>query len=323
MKIIIAGGGVAAHEAAVAARNTAPDAEIIICSGENIRPYRRPALSGLLKNGNPPDEKTFFIKPESFYADNRITLRLNSPVEAIGEKFVVLSDGSRESFDRLIIATGGKACVPQLPAAPGVLIFTLREYMDLLKLQAFLPDCRQVAVIGGGVLALEIADSLLARNIQVTVLERANSLFPGRLAPEDAAELLNRLNRHENLSVRCGENAAGIGRAGVITASGEVVPADAVIFAAGSAPRNILAVEAGIAVNRGILVDEKMRSSAADIFAAGDVAEYAGNTFGLYLDAMNTGKIAGINAAGGNAQFTPAARTPVRLMALGEKLVMP
>jgi NADPH-dependent 2,4-dienoyl-CoA reductase/sulfur reductase-like enzyme len=72
MKIVIIGGGAAAHEAAVAARNTNADAEIIICSGEKLRPYRRPALSGLLKAGTAADEKTFFIKPGSFYADNRI-----------------------------------------------------------------------------------------------------------------------------------------------------------------------------------------------------------------------------------------------------------
>jgi NADPH-dependent 2,4-dienoyl-CoA reductase/sulfur reductase-like enzyme len=169
-------------------------------------------------------------------------------VDAIGENFIVLGDGSRESFDRLILATGGKASVPQMPIAPGALVFTLREYLDLVKLNAFLPECRQVVIIGGGVLALEIADSLLTRNIQVTVLERSDQLFPGKMAPDAAAELLARLNDHENLRIRCAVSAAGIGRAGVLTESGEVFPADAVICAAGSAPRTILAADAGIKV---------------------------------------------------------------------------
>jgi len=321
MRIAIAGGGVAALEAAIAARNTNADAAIAVFAGEKIRPYRRPMLSSLLK-GNPVDEKIFFLKPEEFFAANRIELHLDSPVEMITGDALELSDGTLHPFDRLIIATGSKARVPQVPTAPGALVFTLREYLDLVKLNAFLPDCRQVTIIGGSVLGLEIADSLLARGLQVTVLERAAQLFPGRLTPEAAAELQTRLNGHERLTIHCGANVAGISRAGVLDNCGMIYPADAVVFAAGAVPRTILAAEAGLAVGNGIKVDAAMRTSRENIFAAGDAAEFNGRGFGLFTDAMATGKIAGINAAGGNAVFE-AKLAPLRLFALGEKLTMP
>lgn len=321
MRIAIIGGGVASLEAAIAARTTSDTAEITLFAGEKIRPYRRPMLSGLLK-GSPVDEKIFFLKPEDFFAANRIGLRLDSPVEAIKGNCLELTGGELFPFDRLIIATGSKARVPRVPTAPGALVFTLREYLDLVKLNAFLPDLRQVAVIGGSVLGLEIADSLLARNLQVTVLERSARLFPGRLAPEASAELRTRLAGHERLTIHCGVDVAGISRAGVLDNSGMIYPADAVIFAAGAEPRTILAAEAGLEVGKGIKVDAAMRTSQENIFAAGDAAEFNGTVFGLFTDAMATGKIAGINAAGGSAVFN-AKPAPLRLFALGEKLTMP
>ena len=320
MKIIVIGGGVAAHEAAVAARTAAPEAEIAILSEEKLRPYRRPMLSGLLV-GKTPDERAFFIKPSEFYSDNRIELRLESSVAAIRPGAAELADGTKLSFDRLIVATGGRAVMPPLPVAPGASAFTLRNYMDLLKLNAFLPECRRVAVIGAGVLGLEIADSLLKRNIEATVLERGERLFGGKLAPDDAAGLLERLGRIPGLSVRCSVSAAGISRAGVLSESGELFPADAVICAAGSRPDTALAAGAGIGTNRGIVADERMRTNVPGIFVAGDAAEFAGRPFGLYLDAVATGKVAGTNAAGGDAVYAPAAPTPIRLNALGERLV--
>lgn len=322
MNIVIIGGGVAAHEAAVAARKSAPLAAIEIFSAEKLRPYRRPMLSALLKGGT-PDEKTFFIKPESFYAENSLNLHLDTLVEKIGKNHITLADSTVVPFDRLIIASGGMASRPPLPVAPGAMLFTLRTYLDAVKLNAFLPDFRQIAVIGGGVLGLEIADSLLARGIQTTVLERAERLFPQRMSGQESSGLLSRLNAVKDLRVLCNVSAAGVSRGGVICENGLLIPADAVICAAGTVPCSSLASEAGIAVGRGIIVDRRMQTSRENIFAAGDAAEFDGNVFGLYTDAMATGKTAGTNAAGGAADYSPAGRTPIRLMALGEKLVLP
>jgi pyruvate/2-oxoglutarate dehydrogenase complex dihydrolipoamide dehydrogenase (E3) component len=184
-----------------------------------------------------------------------------------------------------------------------------------------LPDCRQITIIGGSVLGLEIADSLLARGLQVTVLERSAQLFPGRMTPEAAAELQTRLNNHERLTIHCGADIAGISRAGVLDNRGMIYPADAVVFAAGAVPRTIIAAEAGLAVGNGIKVDAAMRTSRENIFAAGDAAEFNGRCFNLYMDAVASGKIAGTNAGGAAAEFT-AKPSPIRLFALGEKLVM-
>jgi nitrite reductase (NADH) large subunit len=190
------------------------------------------------------------------------------------------------------------------------------------KLAARLDEnVRNAVVIGGGVLGLEIADSLLTRQIKTTVLEAANQLFPGRLSAGDAESLLGRLNALANLQILCGQSVESIGDNRVILKDGTAYPADAVIMATGSLPDLTLARSAGLECGRGVKVNEFMQSSDADIFAAGDTAEFNGRCFNLYMDAMASGKIAGANAAGAKTAFT-AKTSPMRLMALGEKLQM-
>ena len=109
MKIVIAGGGPAALESAVAARKTASDAEIVICSAENSLPYRRPALSGLLAAGKTVDPKTFYIKPESFFAEQRISFRGGCRGVEIKDHALILESGEAVTFDKLILACGGNA----------------------------------------------------------------------------------------------------------------------------------------------------------------------------------------------------------------------
>ncbi len=320
MKIVIIGGGPAAVESAAAARKNAPEATVDIYSAENDLPYRRPALSGLLAAGKTVDNKTFYIKSADFFTAERIGFHPGCRATAIENKQVIFDNGRKVAFDKLILACGSNAVKPPIPGAEKA--WTLRNLSDMKKLAARLDDhVHDAVIIGGGVLGLEIADSLLTRQIRTTVLEAANQLFPGRLSAGDAESLLGRLNSLENLQILCGQSVESIGDDRVTLKDGTAYQADVVIMATGSLPDLTLARSAGLECGRGVKVNEFMQSSDADIFAAGDTAEFNGRCFNLYMDAMASGKIAGANAAGAKTAFT-AKTSPMRLMALGEKLQM-
>ena len=320
MRIAILGGGVAAFEAANAARKFSADAEITIYSAESMLPYRRPALSGMLADFK-INEKMFFIKPESFYEENRITVRLNTCCVEIKADSLVMADGSVAAFDRLIIATGGYACRPNLPGSNQANVYTFRSVADLEKLDKALNQVSKAVVVGAGVLGLELAESLMKRNIDVTVLEMAPRLFSRLLTEEQSAEVAAKLQAFENLHLEFGVAVTSIDDSGVNLADNRSVPADIVLFAAGSRPQLPAKCPENLQINRGIIVDKNMQSSLPGIYAAGDVVEFENRCFGLYNDARNTGMVAGTNAAGGNAEFQAAA-SPVRCFCLGLKLTM-
>lgn len=318
MDIIIIGGGPAAVESAVAARKADPEAKIAIFSSEKVLPYRRPALSGLLAAGKHIDEKTFYIKPAEFFHDQHIEINFGCRAVAIDGHEVIFASGNKVHFDKLILACGSNAVKPPLPGAENA--YTLRSLDDMEKLSNKLDNgVRNAVIIGGGVLGLEIADSMLSRKICTTVIEVSNQLFPRNLSPADADALLKRLNALENLQIICGQPVSNISKDGVTLMDNRFYPADIVIMATGSRPDLTIPVSAGIECGKGIKVDEFMQSSHQDILAAGDMAEYNGRCFNLYMDAMASGKVAGANAAGSKAAFS-AKFAPVRLMALGEKL---
>ena len=320
MRIAILGGGVAAFEAANAARKFSSDAEIIIYSAESMLPYRRPALSGMLADFK-INEKMFFIKPESFYEENRISIRLNTRCVEIKENSLVMADGSVAAFDRLIIATGGYACRPDIPGSDKANVYTFRSVADLEKLDKALNQVAKAVVVGAGVLGLELAESLMKRNIDVTVLEMAPRLFSRLLSEEQSAEVAAKLQAFENLHLEFSVAVTSIDDSGVNLADSRNIPADIVIFAAGSRPQLPEKCPANLQINRGIIVDKTMQSSLPGIYAAGDVVEFENRCFGLYNDARNTGMVAGTNAAGGNAEFQITA-SPVRCFCLGLKLTM-
>ncbi|MBR2625607.1 MAG: NAD(P)/FAD-dependent oxidoreductase [Lentisphaeria bacterium] len=321
MKIVIAGGGPAAVESAVAARKSSPDAQIDIYSEESFLPYRRPTLSGLLGADRKLDDKTFYIKTADFFTSQNIGFHPGEKALAVKDKTLLLSSGKSIVFDRLILACGSNAVRPGLPGAERA--YTLRSLRDMQKLASRLDEgVKNAVVIGGGVLGLEIADSLLTRKINTVVLEASAQLFPGKLPENDAEALAERLNNLPGLHIHFGKFAEKITEGSVILKDGTVLPADLVIFACGSIPELSLAQSAGVVTGRGIIVNEFMQSSREDIFAAGDMAEFNGRCFNLYMDAVASGKVAGSNAAGDKIPFA-AKISPVRLFALGEKLTMP
>ena len=241
----------------------------------------------------------------------------------IKEDSLLFADGSQAAFDKLIIATGGAACRPPIPGSDLPNVCTFRNFADLEKLNAAVANIKSAVVIGGGVLGLELAESLLKRSIHVTVLEMNQQLFAKKLAPETASEVEAKLRETENFDLRLGVKVSAITADGVTLENGDTVSGEIVIFSAGSRPVLPEKFPASLKVERGIVVDRKMQTSCKNIFAAGDAIELDGKCFGLYNDARNTGIVAGANAAGAEEEYQEGTATPVRFFSFGFKLVMP
>ncbi len=322
MKIVIIGGGVAAFEAATAARKQNETAEIAVYSREKVAPYRRPALSGMV--AHELEDARFFIKGTAFFGQERIALHLGAEAVKIdpATRTFTLATGETVAYDKLILATGAHPFVPPVPGLNGDKVAVLREFSDLEDLRARLDsgNCRRVAVLGGGVLGLELAASLLERGAAVTVVEAAPAIMPRNLDAEAGKLVMEHLAKIPGLELRFGAGAAGWDGKTLKLSDGTAVECDLVCVSAGVRANIELAAAAGLPCGRGITVDDSMRVAGYDdIYAAGDVAECDGQGCGLYNTARAMGKTAGINAAGGNATFAPEA-TPVRLAVLGLKI---
>ena len=321
MKIAIIGGGAAAFEAAVAARGQEAAAEIVVYSREMVLPYRRPALSGMVAQNL--DDARFYIKSADFYARERIDVRLGMTAEKIdpAAKRIEFADGEKAAYDRLVIATGARPFVPPVPGLSGDKVAVLREFADLENLRSHLDaKCRKVAVLGGGVLGLELAAALLERGLEVTVVENAPAIMPRNLDADAGRAVLEYLQKLPKLALRFGVSAANWDGEKLALSDGTAAEADLVCVSAGVRANIGLAADAGMQCNRGIVVDDAMRVAGEDgVYAAGDVAECNGMGCGLYNTARAMGKTAGTNAAGGNATFKFEA-TPVRLATFGLKI---
>ena len=315
MDILIIGGGVAAFEAAAAA--ALPQHRVTVCSNESVLPYRRPALSRMV--AEEISDTAFYFKDSAFYHSRNIEILLNKEALSVDreKRSVSFSDGTALSYDRLILATGGKAFVPPVPGAE--YSRTLRNYADLQNIrQTLSAGAGKAVIIGGGVLGLELADSLLARNCKVTIVEAGPSVLSRNLDPESAALVMKHLSGVPGLQVRTLAKVQKI-TPNSVELENESLPSDLTVFSAGVRSCTQLAADAGLPVNRGILVDEKMATADPAIYSCGDAAEPPSGPCGLLGAAKSMGHTAGVNAAGGDEIFVPEVY-PVRLMALGLKL---
>ncbi|HHY92232.1 MAG TPA: NAD(P)/FAD-dependent oxidoreductase [Firmicutes bacterium] len=298
--VIIGFGGaaVAAAEAFRAADQTTP---IIIVSAEPHYAYYRLRLSHLL--GESPNVTDLLIHPPEWYAARNVEVLLGRRAESldVAGRTVRLSGGETLRFRRLLLAQGSSAFVPPLPGAdlPGV--FTLRTVTDVNALYAYSRTRQDAVVIGGGVLGLEAAWALAQKGKHVHVVEVAPYLLPKQL-DERAAALLQAQGEKAGLTFHLASEVSALAREdGLLTVSLKGKPpirTEFVLFSIGVRPNVALAREAGLSVNRGVVVDEYMRTSAEDIYAAGDVAEYKGQVYGIWPVAKEQGKTAGLNLAG-------------------------
>ena len=325
-RIVIVGAGVAGVSAAESAAQTAPGSSIQLVSAEPGLPYYRINISRVLAGEMAADALS--LHPAAWYAKRGVEL-VDDEVEEIDREAdeVRLSGGDRLPYDRLVLCTGAFAFVPPIAGHELRGVHTVRTLADARAVLAGAPAGARVTCIGGGLLGLEAAGALNGRGARVTVLEGAPTLLHRQLAPR-GGELLAEQLRALGIDVRCGVKVVSITGSvrvdGVALASGERVEADLVILATGVRSDTALAHAAGLEVNRGVVVDERMCTSDPAIFAAGDAAEFEGATYGLWPPAVSQGRVAGANAAGGDAVFegyAPSARIKVldvKLFSVGD-----
>lgn len=316
MNILIIGGGVAAFEAALAAADNQA-CKVTVCSGEAVVPYRRPALSRMV--AEELSDTAFYFKQPEFYKERNIDLKLNKNAVSVNKvnNTVTFADGEVLSYDRLILATGGNCFVPPIPGAENA--HTFRDYRDLQFFREQLSaGAADAVIIGAGVLGLELADSLLARNCRVTLIEAGSAILSRNLDPESSALVTKHLQSLPNLTVKTNCKVLEI-TADSVELENETLPSALTVFSAGIRSNVKLASDAGLTVNRGVVVDDRLQTSDENIFCCGDAAEPPSGCCGLLPAAKSMGHIAGINAAGGNELYVPEVY-PVRLMALGLKL---
>lgn len=312
-RIVIVGGGPAGVGAALAARQQDATAEIVLIHDEPSEPYEKPPLSKAVLTGKAMPQDAPIAGPNGV-AGASVTFKVArvTAIDATGHA-VVTDAGERLPYDALVLATGSRNRVlPMFPAdQPG--IYYLRTADEALKLKDHLRLAKSLLLIGGGVVGLEIAASAAELGLKVTVIEIAPRIL-ARVCDDETGAIIHQCHREHGVDIRTDTVCTGLqalpdGRLAVTTKSGETLAADLIVVGAGAVPEEALAKTAGVAVQDGILVDDHGRTSDPAIFAAGDCTRFVGPNGPVRLEnwrhAQEHGMVAGRNAAGGDAAYSP------------------
>ncbi len=258
----IVGAGLAGARAAETLRAEGFDGRVVLFGAEAHLPYERPALSKGYLQGT---AEAPFVHPAEWYAQQDVDLRLGTRVTALDPAAheVETADGDRLRYTKLLLTTGSS--VRRLADAA-----TLRTLDDSDRLRAALRPGARVVIVGAGWIGLEVAAAARVAGAEVTVLEQAPAPLLAALGPEMAA-VFARLHVEHGVDLRCGVTVRAV-RSDAVLLDDETVPADLVVAGIGVTPDVDLARAAGLAVDNGVVVDEHLRSSAPDVWAAGDVA---------------------------------------------------
>ena len=276
--MVIVGAGQCGARAAQALRENGWAGAVTLLGDEGFLPYERPPLSKSVLLGHKTTAQCT-IYDEAFYRDQRVDLRIDAPVAAIdrAQRNVVLVGGETLPYHRLLIATGARPRRLDLPGATLRGVHVLRSVHDAHAIGKELSPGRKIAMIGAGLIGLEIAATAVARGCEVVVLEAAPRALM-RAVPEVVADCLVAQHRQHGVDMRFAVQVERIvGTAcvsGVQLVDGTTVACDAVIVAIGVTPRTELAQAAGLDIDNGIAVDETLRTHDPHIFAAGDVCSF-------------------------------------------------
>jgi 3-phenylpropionate/trans-cinnamate dioxygenase ferredoxin reductase subunit len=310
--IVIVGANLAGGRAAEELRKKGFDGPITMIGDEPDRPYERPPLSKEFLRGQQPLEKAF-LRPEEWYTDNDVTLRLGTRAERLDldAREVEVTGGERIPFGKLLLVTGGRPRTLNLSGADLPGITTFRTYRDASALAEVLKPGARVVVVGAGFIGSEIAASARVLGCDVTLFE-AEAVPLVRALGEELGNIHGQIHRDNGVDLRTSikiEGFEGDSRVRRVLTSEGAFEADVVIVGVGIQPNVELAQDAGITVSNGIDVDELCRTSAPDVFAAGDVAKhpnrYCGEPIRVehWQNAQNQGAAAARAMLGGTEPF--------------------
>src|SRR5450631_537127 len=283
--VAIIGGGQAGGETATLLRQNRFEGRIVLIGEENSLPYMRPPLSkAFLAREIAKDALTY--KAAVAYDKAHVEMRLGERVEEIDrrDKRLLLNDGATFGYDRLVIATGGRARELPVPGAALRNILYLRTIADVELLQPLMESGRRLVIVGGGYVGLEVAAVAVKRGLAVTVLESASRVLARVTAPA-LSDFYERVHREAGVHICTGETVSGFkagedGAVGFVECTnGQTFAADFVLIGIGLVPNTELAEQAGLRLDDGIVVDQASRSSDPDIYAIGDCAMHAHHGF--------------------------------------------
>jgi nitrite reductase (NADH) large subunit len=305
--LVIIGNGMAAARLVDELATSALGRYAIAVIGDEPRlAYNRVLLSSVLAGETASED--IELRPAAWWRDRGVTLKYGCRASEIdiGRREIKIAGDESVPFSKLVLATGSSALRLNVPGAELTGVYTFRDSRDVDRLLALAARRRRVVVVGGGLLGLEAAYGLAKAGAPVMLIHLMGRLMERQLdAP--AAALLKSLVERKGIEILLNANTArirGEGRVeGVEMTDGRVIDTDAVIFAAGIRPNIALARDAGVPVNRGIVVDDCLETGAPDIFALGECAEHRGTCYGLVEPAYEQARVLARHLAGHDAVY--------------------
>ncbi|MGN6411132.1 MAG: FAD-dependent oxidoreductase [Nitrobacter sp.] len=307
-KIVIVGGGAAGFAAAEMLRRQDYKGSIVILSSDDAAPVDRPNLSKDYLAGSAPED-WLPLRPDDFYQQAGIDLRLGTTVNAIDpDKRQLTTTSGAVGYDRLLLATGAEPLRLPIPGANLPHVHTLRTLKDCRAIIEAAKSASRVVVIGASFIGLEVAASLRARDIEVHVV--APELRPmERILGAEMGDFVRALHEEHGVIFHLEDTVAAIGEQKVTLGSGGTLDADFVVFGVGVKPRLELAEKAGLKIDRGVLVNAFLETSAPGIYAAGDIARWpdphSGDNIRVehWVVAQRQGQVAARNMLGHREKF--------------------
>lgn len=312
LKYVIIGNSAAAVGAVEAIRKNDTEGKIVIISSESHHTYSRPLISYLLSGKT--DENRMKYRGDSFYSDNKCEFVPGITVQKIDpeKKTVLLDDGRYESYDRLLIATGSSPFIPPVKGLEKVKNkFTFTTLDDARKLDSVLQEGMKVLTLGAGLIGLKCAEGISKKNVRTVCVDLSPRVLSSIL-DEDASEIIKKHLEKNNIRFYLGRQVVEFSDDYAILDDNTEIPFDVLVIAVGVRPNISLLKDIGGKTNRGIVIDERCRTSIPDIYAAGDCCECRDASSGdmkvmaLLPNAYMQGECAGMNMSGVNCVFDKA-----------------
>ncbi|MBN2151620.1 MAG: NAD(P)/FAD-dependent oxidoreductase [Candidatus Lokiarchaeota archaeon] len=309
MRLVVVGNGVAGMKVAEDVRKYDSSAQIILFDEERYGYYSRVWLPALVSGAKTPE--SIIMRDADWYKARSIDFRPGTRVTRIDPKGrrVTAEPGGTLDYDKLCIATGASCNLPPFKNAGITGVFTLRTIDDAISFKEYIKGKKRAVCIGGGLLGLEAARNVKKAGLDTTVVEVFPRLLPRQLCSTSAGmltEQVHGLGIGTVLGATVEEILGTDHVTGVKLAGNRILDADVVLVSAGIKPRTDLAVEAGLKVNKAVVVDEFMQTSDENIFAAGDVVEFGGKGWGIIPAALEQAAVAAKRIAGEPCEpYTP------------------
>ena len=308
-KIVIVGGGAAGFAAAEMLRRRGYGGSIVMVSSDAAPPVDRPNLSKDYLAGSAPED-WLPLRPDDFYGESKIDLRLATEVAAIDAKQhqIRCANGASLDYDRLLLATGAEPVRLPVPSADLPHVHTLRSLADCRAIIADTTDAKRALVIGASFIGLEAAAALRSRDIEVHVVAPETRPMERVLGPQ-LGDFIRALHEEHGVVFHLGETVTAFDGRRATLKGGGTLETDVVVVGVGVRPRLALAEQAGLTMDRGVVVDAYLRTSVPDIYAAGDIARWPDPHSGAairvehWVVAERQGQTAARNMLGADERF--------------------